>query len=196
MRRWMCVPMIALCLLMGCRAEEERDVRRAYREMTGCTMTAVVTCDQDGGVWEAELACDYDPTGETVLEVLDPDTIAGVRATLDGETWQLEYEDVCLNAGAISSQRLSPMTCLPQLMTALREGWLIEENQETWQELPCDRLTLDQTGREGGKVLSTLWIKEDGTPLRGEIAVDGEIILTAVFTEFAFCDTMELPNNP
>ena len=31
----------------------------------------------------------------------------------------------------------------------------------------------------------------DGTPLRGEIAVDGEIILTAEFTSFSFYDTIE-----
>ena len=37
-----------------------------------------------------------------------------------------------------------------------------------------------------------LWLRqEDGTPLRGEIAVDGEIILTADFTSFSFYDTIE-----
>ena len=42
-----------------------------------------------------------------------------------------------------------------------------------------------------GKILSTLWLRqEDGTPVRGEIAVDGETILTADFTSFSFYDTM------
>ena len=46
--------------------------------------------------------------------------------------------------------------------------------------------------QEEGKILSTLWLDlADGTPLRGEIAVDGEIILTAEFTSFAFCDTID-----
>gem|GEM_PF-252405 len=54
------------------------------------------------------------------------------------------------------------------------------------------RLTVDQTGEQNGKILSTLWLRqEDGTPLRGEIAVDGEIILTADFTSFSFYDTIE-----
>ena len=45
---------------------------------------------------------------------------------------------------------------------------------------------------QDGKIVSTVWLRqEDGTPLRGEIAVDGEIILTADFTSFAFCDTIE-----
>ena len=51
---------------------------------------------------------------------------------------------------------------------------------------------MDQTGEQNGKILSTLWLRqEDGTPLRGEIAVDGEIILTADFTSFSFYDTIE-----
>ena len=47
-----------------------------------------------------------------------------------------------------------------------------------------------QTGTDGGKIVSTVWLCEDGTPLRGEIGVDGEIILTAEFTDFAFYGTI------
>ena len=146
---------------------------------------------QDGAVWEATLRCDYVPEGETTVEVLSPETIAGVKAVLsDGEA-ALEYEDQCLNAGTLSSQDISPMACLPQLMSALRDGWLLEENTEDWQETPCVRLTVDQTGAQDGKILSTLWLRqEDSVPLRGEIAVDGEIILTADFTSFSFYDTI------
>lgn len=190
-RRWICVPMITLCLLTGCgKAEETADLRQAYREMEECAMEAVISCDQEGALWQATLQCDWTPE-ESVIEVLAPETIAGVRATLTGEHLQLEYEDLCLDAGELSTQCLSPADCLPRLMSALREGWLLEENDEVWQEIPCRRLTLDETGREDGKILSTIWLKqEDGTPLRGEIAVDGEIILTAEFTRFSFCDTM------
>lgn len=57
---------------------------------------------------------------------------------------------------------------------------------------PCLRLTVDQSGVQDGKILSTIWLRQDdGTPLRGEIAVDDEIILTAEFTSFAFYDTIE-----
>lgn len=96
-----------------------------------------------------------------------------------------------LNAGALSREAVSPAACLPRLMDALRDGWLLEENRETWGETPCVRLTVDQTGGQGGKLVSALWLREeDGLPLRGELAVDGEIILTAEFTSFSFCDTL------
>lgn len=184
--------MMMLCLLLvscGGAEEETIDIRQPYRDMTGCEMEAKVTCTQFDCLWEAELKCDWTPE-ESRVEVLAPEHIAGVTAVLRGEELSLEYEDLCLDAGTLSSQRIGPAACLPRLMSALREGWLLEENGEEWGETPCRRLALDQSGADGGKIVSTVWLKEDGTPLRGEIAVDGEIILTAEFTAFAFYDTI------
>ena len=77
-------------------------------------------------------------------------------------------------------------------MSALRDGWLLEENEETWNDVPCRRLMVDQSGTQNGKIVSTVWLRqEDGTPVRGEISVEGEIILTAEFTSFAFYDTID-----
>lgn len=184
--------MMMLCLLLvscGDAETEKPDPRQPYVEMTGCRMEAQVTCTQSDRLWEAELACDWQAK-ESRVEVLGPEHIAGVTAVLRGEELALEFEELCLDAGTLSARRISPAACLPRLMSALREGWLLEENEESWGEVPCRRLTLDQSGADGGKIVSTVWLREDGTPLRGEIAVDGEIILTAEFTAFAFYDTM------
>ena len=193
MRKWMCVPMMTLCLLFcGCGAKEAEpeDPRSRYQEMAGCTMEAAVTCEQEGLEWEATLRCDYVPGGESTVDVLAPETIAGVKAVLRDTDWSLEYEDAVLNAGSLSEEHISPAACLPRLMNALRDGWLLEENEETWNEIPCLRLAVDQSG-ENGKIISTVWLRQDdGTPLRGEISVDGEIILTAEFTVFSFYDTI------
>jgi len=189
----MCVPMMTLCLLLsGCGAgEEAANPRARYQEMTGCTMEATVSCDQDGLAWEAELWCDYAPGDEICVEVLSPENIAGVKAVIDDTNWRLEYEDAVMNAGPLSDENISPAICLPRLMSALRDGWLLEENEENWNDIPCLRLTVDQSG-SNGKILSTIWLRQDdGTPLRGEISVDGEIILAAEFTSFSFYDTIE-----
>ena len=166
-------------------------MRQPYHDMAGCVMEAEVSCDQEGLVWEAVLRCDYVPGGESVVEVLSPETIAGVRAVITDTNWQLEYQGECLNAGTLSDQEISPAACLPRLMSALRDGWLLEENEEEWDGVPCRRITVDQSGLQDGKILSTIWLRlEGGAPLRGEIAVDGEIILTADFTNFSFYDTI------
>ena len=192
MRKWNCVPMITLCILLcGCDAKtQEEDVRLRYQEMSGCEMQALICCDQAESLWEAELLCGYVPDGESCVEVLAPERIAGIKAIVRDENWALEYEDIVLNAGSLSDEQISPAVCLPRMMDALRDGWLLEENEEFWNEIPCRRLTVDQSG-EHTKILTTIWIRtDDGTPLRGEIAVEEEIILTAEFTSFTFCDTI------
>ena len=191
MRKWICVPLMTLCLLLaGCGGKEEAvDLRLPYVEMSGCTMTASVACDQEGAEWTATLRCEYIPGGESTVEVLEPELIAGVKASFSDKDWRLEFGDAVLNVGSLSSEEVSPALCLPRLMSALREGWLLEENDEAWNEVPCRRLALDQTGENGEKIISAVWLRHDtGAPLRGEIAVDGEIILTAEFTEFEFHD--------
>lgn len=202
MRKGSCVPMMALCLLlMGCGAGEEsaaEALRQPYREMTGCAMTAEVRLSgEDGTVGDFTLRCEYDPEGVTTVEVLAPETAAGVIAEIDGEELTLRYRDLCLGAGTVSSEKLSPMECLPELMAAAREGWLLSESRETVGEEPCLRLTLDRTGEEGGKIVSTLYLREgDGVPVYGEIAVEGAVVLKAAFTDFTFgetCDT--IPEN-
>lgn len=194
MRVGKCVPMIALCLLLcSCGGQEEKkaDLRAAYQDMTGCEMTAAVSCDQSGLEWSATLRGTYAPGGESTVEVLEPLELAGVRAALREDGWTLEYGDLCLNAGTLSDEGVSHAASLVRIMDALRNGWLLEENDEEWEDVPCTRLALEQTGGAGGEIVTTLWLRQaEGTPLYGEIAVDGETILKARFTDFAFCDTI------
>ena len=96
--------------------------------------------------------------------------------------------DLCLNIGPLSAEQISPATAPVRMLNALREGWLLEENTEERQDIPCVRLALEQTG-SGGDIVTTIWLRQtDGTPVFGEIAVEGETILTAEFTSFSFCD--------
>ena len=201
MRGWRCVPRIALCmLLLGCGAGKEEtaaeELLQSYRDMSFCAMEAEVRCDGgDGTVWDFSLRCEYDPEGTTTVEVLSPETAAGVVAEIEGEDLTLRYRDLCLGAGTVSPEKLSPMQCLPELMAALRKGWLLAESREEVEGEPCLRLCLDRTGPEGGKIVSTLCLREeDGTPVCGEIAVEGEVLMKAAFTDFTFektCDTVE-----
>lgn len=193
MRKALCVPMIALCLLLtGCSTEQKEQVnpQSVYQEMSACEMTAVVTCGQENLEWTATLQCHYEPEGVCTVEVLDPAELAGVRAVIRPEDWSLEYGDLCLNIGTLSQEEISPATCLVRLIDALRNGWLLEENKEDWNGEPCCRLRLGQTGAQE-ELTFTVWLRQsDGLPVRGEIAVEDENILTAEFTHFDFCATI------
>lgn len=135
-----CVPMIALCLLLcGCgkqTAEPAADLRSVYQEMSGCEMTAEVTCEQSELEWSATLHGTYVPGGESTVEVLEPLELAGVRAVIREEGWTLEYGDLCLDAGTLTEEAVSPATALARIMYALREGWLLEQNNESREGVP------------------------------------------------------------
>jgi len=191
-RKWIAVPMMTLCLLLsGCGAGKEQfsseTLRKPYLEAEGCTMAAQILCDWDSLLWEGLLKCDYVPGGDSVVEIVEPEILAGVKAIV-GENFALSYEDEVLNIAPMTPEEITPADCLPRLMDALREGWLLEENTEVWQETECMRLTVDQSGKEG-KILSTFWLRTaDALPLRAEISVEDKTIFIVEFTEFAFCD--------
>ena len=194
MRKWLCVPMILALLLAGCGAEETNEadtLRGLYREMSGCAMEAVIRCDQNGMEWEGSLACDYRPGGESTVEVLAPEEIAGVKALVREENWSLSYDGAILSVLPVTEEQMNPAVCLPRLMDALREGWLLEENRENRGEKDCLRLRLDQTGAGEEKIISTLWLNAaDGTPVYAEVALEETTLFTVEFTAFSFCDIM------
>ena len=187
---------LVLCLLLsGCGGDTPDGAnayRTRYREARRCDMTATVRCAQYDAPWEAVLRCAYDPDGERVVEVISPDTIAGVKVILDGDKRQLQSDGRRLDAGRVSAEGISPADALPAMTDALRDGWLLEENEENYNDIPCVRMVLDETGTAGGKIFYTFWLRQsDGTPLRGEIAVGEETVMSADFTSFSFSDTME-----
>ena len=120
MRKKNCVPMIALCLLLsGCGGEkkiEAEDLRQLYRDAALCTMEAVVRCDQEGLAWEGTLKCDYVPEGESTVEVLAPEIIAGVRVLVSAEEFALSYEGQTMNIIPLSAEEISPADCLPRML--------------------------------------------------------------------------------
>ena len=196
MRRWYCVPMMTLCLLLvACGTErkesEGKTALAKYRAMTGCVMEAEIT----GGTGTEDasaftLRCEYVPEGQCTVEILAPETVAGIRAVIDSGEMTVQYEDLCLPAGTLSREQISPAACLPWLMDALRDGWLLEEGNEELGGEECVRVCVDETD-DGASMEAALWLrKDDWSPLRGEIVVDGEIIVVAEFTNFQFYDTI------
>ena len=188
--------MIALCLVLagcgeGTKETDAEALRQLYSDASGCRMEATVRCDQEGLAWEGQLRCEYVPEGESTVEVLSPEIIAGVKVTVGPEDFSLSYGEQTLNIGPLSAEELTPADCLPRLMDALRSGWLLEENREDWDGTDCVRLMVDQSG-SSGKILSTFWLRQtDGMPLHAELAAGEEVIFTVEFTAFEFCGTID-----
>ena len=164
-------------------------ILKQYETMVSCSMEAVVRCEYEHESREYTLGCTYNVDGESEVTILKPEALQGLTIIFEGEERRVTYKDLVLDAPALGKNGLSPADVLPRLMDAVKQGWLLEENEENWGEVPCIRLSVDESAADGRKIVSTMWLRrEDGTPLRGEVALDGERILTAEFTAFAFYD--------
>lgn len=184
------VPAIAMCVLLGgCSGEQtattQQETLAFYTQMTSASMEAVVTSEGDYLISTFTLHCDYQPQGETVVEVLEPETMAGVRVVCNAGQWVLEYDDMVFNVGTLSSQGVSPLACMPLLLEALSQGWMLAQSSQTYQGQACDCLTMDYSDETLSDVTVTAWLSQDtGAPVGAEIAVDGQRILQVLFTSF------------
>ena len=69
------------------------------------------------------------------------------------------------------------------LLRALAEGYVLEVGEETLEDTPCRRLTLDTTDADGEKVVCTVWLAEED-PVYAELSREGKLLLSVRFTAF------------
>ena len=183
-RKRICVPMMTLCLLLcSCGTEEmnREDVQSCYQHMERCTMEAVVRCEQDGMEWEAELHCEYIPEGASTVEVLSPETIAGITGTIAGQEGKLTFGDTALAFELLAEGRLSPVSAPWVLIHTLHQGYLTACS-ETDSGLV---LSINDRYEENALNLS-VYLGDDDLPTGAEIFWEGSRILSLTVANFSF----------
>lgn len=146
----------ALCLLLcGCGkkdAAEAQAVQQRYAALTGAVAEAEIVSHPEGETRSFTVRCTCDRTKDTATTtVMAPEELAGLSATVTGEKLLIQYDGPALAAGV--GDTVSPANCIPYLLRALAEGYVLEVGEETLEDIPCLRLALDTTdadGREGG----------------------------------------------
>ena len=170
---------LCLCLFMsGCGAREfarARDTvaeRLAGAECLG--FTANLRAEYEHKTARFTLSYYEDSDGGKVT-VLAPQLIAGVTARIEPGSTSLEYDGVCLGTGELDDFGLSPMSALPMLVQALREGGM----NTGWSEGGFTVLELQSTD----ELVCTVWFDgETMTPRQAELASDGRV---KVFVEIS-----------
>lgn len=183
--------MLALC---GCGAKmsQAESIRRQYGAIASAQMEAEVVCHLTGESRTYTLTCAYD--GEKAdTTVTAPERLAGVTATVSPDGLEVTYEGMSLPAGELSD--ICPANCLPYLLHAVGDGYLLEQSREELRGIPCQRLTLDTTARSGKKVLCTVWIDDDTlVPRYAEFTQDEKTVLTVDMKAFA-CTVGEITED-
>ena len=180
--------MMTLCLILsacgaGGAGETESGaeaVREAYQTMTGCEMTAEVAWDQAGSLWETSVQCTYVPDGETTVEVLAPESIAGITARADRNMAYVTFDDTQIGFAPLAGGMLAPLAA-PYV---LGQCWAGEYIDCTGAEDGCLRTTYRMGYDEQELVVDTWFSREPLAPVRAEISFDGTLILSASISDF------------
>ena len=185
-------PMLML-LLTACGVGGEKDVaaslQQQYAAVSAATLEAGVTCHYEGEERTYTLLCAYTPEKSNIT-VLSPENLAGISATLEGDTLTLSYDDISLDAGSYSAASISPVAALPKLMAAAATGYLTEQSEETVSDRPCLRLAFDLS--EDEETLYTTWFDQETLlPLQSEISADGAVVFEVSWKRFEITETGE-----
>ena len=180
------IPWLLLVALLcaGCgKAKEGETLQTRYAAVTSAELAADVTCHLPDETRQFSLSCSYASPGDSSVTVTAPAELAGITATVSGEDLTLSYGDLSLAAGSLTD--LCPANCLPWLLRAAAEGYVLEEGGETVGETPCLRLALDTTGPDGKKVVCTAWFDEATlSPVYAEFTMADQLVLSAEITSF------------
>lgn len=183
-------PLLLCLLLCGCGGGETGSaVQEQYRTVRTAQLEAEVTSHTDTDSRTFTLRCRYDAAGDSVTTVTAPGELAGLSVIVSGEDMTLSCDGLQLPAGA--SLDICPANCLPYLLRALAEGYVLEQGGETLADTTCLRLTLDTTAPGGNKVLCAVWLDAEGLfPRYAEFSQNEQVVLTAKLLDFT-CTTTE-----
>ena len=172
------LPVLCLLLLCGCSGtrEQAEELQNHCATWKNVRMEAEIICHLEGESRSYTVLCTCDEQGATTT-ITAPEEVAGISATVTDGELLVNYGGAALSAG--TPPVLSPANCIPLLLHAAAEGYLLEHGAETMDGLECLRLALDTTASDGKKILCTVWFETaGGVPRYAEFSRDGVVKLT------------------
>jgi hypothetical protein len=120
--------MLLLLLLCGCGADKETAetplaLRTSLNRVDGCSFTLALQADYGDYTRSFTLDCAGNAE-EMEFTVVEPETVAGISAVIQGEDTTVRYEDTILAVEDL--ENLSPMAAPGLLVQALSQGYIAD----------------------------------------------------------------------
>lgn len=175
---------IMILILTGCGQNREPaqvalDLRTDLLEAGGCTFDADIRADFGERAYDFSISCDYTAGESARVEVLRPEEIAGIAATVSGSGVGVEFDGVALDFGTMANGNVSAMEA-PWLLAKCWNDAYISSGGEDGD---LCRITYLEGYGEGELVVDT-WLDSTGVPVHSEIAYDGTRCLTLDISQF------------
>lgn len=164
MRKYLIPLVLSLTLLCGCSRGAEESFARFIGTVAAAedlSFTAEVRAEYDDRTLSFKLGYEQDAEG-AVIEVVEPELIAGIKARVKSDAVTLEYDGALLDLGSLTGDGISPLSSLPLLIETLHGSHI----EMTWEEngLLAARLI----PRDG--IAVTLYITDELIPVSAEIS--------------------------
>jgi hypothetical protein len=184
-------------LLTGCGKQQDdtpenlaAQIRAEYMSLSGWSSDVNLSAEYGEQVFDFTVNASWKREGDTVITVKKPDLVAGITARIrDGET-VLEYDGAGISLGMLDLSGLTPVSAIPAIMACITTGylarcsWLGEGENRKLIVLSRDPNEAPEEGTEFTICIDPITHAIE----RAEVSVNGELRLTAQFTDF----TMEL----
>lgn len=197
MKRVSAAVLCLMLLLCGCGGGEKEELlalQQRWSQWEKVNAEVEITCHLAGSSrsFTVQTVCEAQGATSTITE---PEELAGLSVTVTGEELLLSYEGAALSAGI--PQVLSPAVCVPYLLRAVTQGYVLEYGSETLDGMDCLRATFEVTAPDDTAIICTAWFERaSGAPCYSEFSVDGTVILTARTLNFEMKEKEGAAWNP
>ena len=169
---------LCLILLCGCADDGKGQFAEFVKIVSSAeniSFSAHVSAQYDEKTAEFTLA--YEQTKDaSFISVVEPELLSGIKASLKGESLSLEYDGAMLDIGTLDDAELSPMSALPLIVRAMRDGHLeiswVEDDMLAARVIPADDYVV------------TLWIDSSLTPCSAEISYKENTVVSVEISDW------------
>ena len=178
-----CCLLLCCLLLPGCSGktgnagQSALDFRTTLMEHGGCSFQSRIAADYGDMVYEFTLVSES-TEGETRLQVTEPESIAGIAATVSADGTKLQFDGAELDFGELANGYVSPVT-VPWLLV---QCWTGEYIAWSGADGDLERVTYLR-GYNDAELTVDTWFS-DNVPQYAEVLHDGVRCLTIEILDF------------
>ncbi len=188
-----------LCFLQGCAsAPDETQLLQHFADLPAATFHTKILSDTDAARLEYELNYVYNRTDNDTLTITAPEILSGITATIAGTQkadFTLQYGDTVLDTPSISKPGLTPLDCIPRLLYELRASVPVEVANTSADGVALTMLQYEDPAQEDG-VVRQIWVDtSQNIPVRAEVYVDGQRILSCDFSDWTALSAAPSPQQ-
>lgn len=184
MRRGLAVLMMTVLLLLcGCKSTETClddaiEFRAALVQAGGCSFRAQITADFSDYVETFTLDCDCDADGTARLELIEPDALQGITATVSDRGGKITYDGLSVDFGLLAEGNVIPAAA-PAIAVSCWSGEYIASAGEA-DGIYC--VTYEKDFEQRRVRVDTCF--KNGLPISAEVCYNNQNILQITITEF------------